>query len=407
MRLLFLSRWFPYPADNGSRIRIFNVIRQLARRHEVTLVSFCEEPLAPDAPVRLAMKELCSRVHAVPYRPFRSSSLRSQLGLLSRQPRFLVDTYSQELAATLARECERYRPDVVVASQLDMIPYALSLPDVPTVLEELELSVYRDAVIGERSYPRRLRSLLTWAKLAAYLRRILPRIAACTVASEREKAHLQAIVPAYRQVVVIPNAVDLDDYRGWYGQALPNTLVFAGALTYRANYDAMRYFLDRVYPRIKEAVPEVILRITGRTDGVDRSSLTVDSSVEFTGYLTDVRPLVARSWLSVVPLRIGGGTRLKILEAMALGTPVVSTSKGAEGLEVTDGKDILIADEIETFARRVVAVLRSPELRDELARHARDLLATRYTWQAIGEELDGLVEQVGRRPPVEPLVDVG
>jgi glycosyltransferase involved in cell wall biosynthesis len=193
---------------------------------------------------------------------------------------------------------------------------------------------------------------------------------------------------------VIPNGVDLDHYS--YGQATPapDSLVFSGALTYEANYDAMRYFLAEIYPLVRSMVPGVRLQITGRSSGIDLRALALDSSVVITGYLPDVRPVVAGSWVCVVPLRLGGGTRLKILEAMALGTPVVTTTKGAEGLEVVPGEDIIIADHPATFAAATADLLRDERLREKLARNARRLVKEKYGWEAIGQKLNDLATEV-------------
>jgi glycosyltransferase involved in cell wall biosynthesis len=203
---------------------------------------------------------------------------------------------------------------------------------------------------------------------------------------------LRAAVPAYSDVAVIPNAVDVAAYGGVYGKPCFSTAIFSGALTYSANYDALRYLLTDVYPTIKRAVPEFVLRVTGRTVGVELGRLPSRSGVEYTGYLPDIRPLVAQSWMSLVPLRLGGGTRLKILEAMVLGTPVVSTAKGADGLDVTDGEDILVGDSPAAFASRAIDLLKSPELRSRLAAAGRRLVESKYDWRVVGRELNAVVE---------------
>ena len=401
MRILFLSRWFPYPPDNGSKIRIFNILRQLSQLHEVGLVSFRDSNDRAGTGSQLALREHCSVVRSVPLQSFRPASAKALLGLFSRQPRYMVDTYSEEMLGVVMAELRRQEYDLVVASELNMVPYALAVPGIPALLDEIELAVFADAT--QKGAPlRRLRGLLTWWKLAAYLRRALPRFAACTVVSEEERELLRRAAPAYADVAVIPNAVDASSYDGHFAPPQPNTLVFSGALTYSANYDAMRYFLKEIYPAIIRATPDVQLRVTGDHTGVDLASLGRHQGVQYTGYVADVRPVVAQSWASVVPLRLGGGTRLKILESLALGTPVVATAKGAEGLAVTDGENILIAPDPASFAGRVTALLRSRELRERLAASGRDLVSSRYDWRVIGKELCALVEEVAaRRRPGE------
>jgi len=178
---------------------------------------------------------------------------------------------------------------------------------------------------------------------------------------------------------------------------MPHSLVFAGSPTYKPNLQGARWFLSLVYPQILERMPVAHLRMTGSTRGVDLQSLPRHGGYELTGHVPDIRPVVARSWVSVVPLQTGGGTRLKILESMALGTPVVSTSKGAEGLDVTHGENILIADDPAEFAGHVSAVLENPALRARLASRGRDLVRSRYDWDVVGPRFCEIVEQAAAR----------
>jgi len=169
-------------------------------------------------------------------------------------------------------------------------------------------------------------------------------------------------------------------------------------MTYSANYDAMQFFLRDVYPQVRAAVPGASLTITGSTAGVDQAGLALDDTVHLTGYVDDIRPVIAGSAACVVPLRQGGGTRLKILEAMALGVPVVSTRKGAEGLDVVDGEHLLLADTPRDLAAATVRLLQDGALRACLASQARALVERRYDWRAIGAAFTALVEEtVARR----------
>jgi len=207
------------------------------------------------------------------------------------------------------------------------------------------------------------------------------------------KKAVEKIIPKVRgRVAVIPNGVDL--YRNQFQSKppLPNSLVFNGALTYYANYEAMQFFIGQILPLILKQVPEVNLSITGSTVNVDFDSFVVNKNIVLTGYLDDIRPVVSNAWACVVPLREGGGTRLKILEAMALGTPVISTSKGAEGLTVTHNENILIADDPIEFARQTVRLVQNTDLRSRLAINARRLVESKYGWDTIGKQFVKLVE---------------
>jgi glycosyltransferase involved in cell wall biosynthesis len=396
MRLLFLSRWFPAPADNGSKLRIAGALRALARRHEVTLIAFADPASFPEETHLRSLHECCAAIRVVPYRPYRPASARALAGFFAARPRFLVDTHSEAMQGAVAAALRGKGYDLVVASELDMAPYAASLQGVPLLLEELELAVHRDA--SGRPLPGGWRPRLSWLKLGAYLRRTLPRFGACTVVSEVERAHLRAMVPAYERARVVPNAVDLAHYAGDYGPPCPNTLVFAGAPTYGPNLDAVRFFLAEAFPLVRREIPDAQLRVTGDHTGVDLAPHSGQPGVCFTGRVADVRPIVARSRVSIVPLRLGGGTRLKILESMALGTPVVATSKGAEGLAVTPGADALVADNPAAFAAAVVDLLRSPARRAAVGEAGRRLVARRYDWRVVGDELEAAVAHAAAQP---------
>ena len=290
----------------------------------------------------------------------------------------------------MSRELREFRPHVVIASQLDMLPYALRTSGVPLVLEELEVAMHVEAA------RRSMRHRLTLLKLGSYLRSVLPRLEMCTVASERERELVRQLIPGYSQVAVIPNGVYTSDYAAEFGGIEADSLIFSGALTYEPNADAMRFFLADVFPSVLDKRPGTHLRITG---GVSETMAPLPRcpGVELTGYLPDVRALIARSAAAVVPLRLGGGTRLKIIEAMALGTPVVATPKGAEGLAVTPGTNILLANSPGEFADAVVLVLSNPNLRQQISVEGRRLVAQHYDWSILGDELSRIVEEAGHR----------
>jgi len=392
MRILFLSSWFPYPPNNGSKLRIYNLLRGLAQHHEVTLLSFANVPDAdPDTHV---LRALCHEVQVVPWKPFAPHSRRARLGFLSLTPRSVVDTYSLEMAQRIGQAVSGGSYDMVVASEVTMAGYGHCLQGLPALFDDLEVGVLHEQFARATSPWRRFRYGLTWAKHRRYLARLLRHFRACTVVSERERQLLSQAVPGYTPVEIIPNCVNLSDYDDVHETPQPNTLIFTGSFTYSANHDAMTWFVSQVYPRIQAQVPDVRLFITGDHAG---KPLPPADSITLTGYVDDVRPLVARAWASIVPLRIGGGTRLKILEAMALGTPVVATSKGAEGLDVRHGEHLLIANEPAAFAEQVVRLLRDADLRAALAANGRLLVAERYDWAAVMPRFLKLVEQVAKR----------
>jgi len=396
VQILLITGWFPYPPDNGARMRVYYLLRELARRHQVHLLSFTRD--SNGAPGVEVPGCACRVLGTVPFREFAPYGVRALLGLFSTHPRSLQDTYSPTMHTLVRRALDQGHYDLILASEIGpgscTSRYVADVDSIPRVVEDLELSMIRSKISAQRTSLGRLRHRLTWWKLRRYIAALLQRMEGCTVASERERRVVLDLVPGHRWLAVVPNGVDLAQYRGDFGPAEPETLVFTGALTYEANHEAMQFFLSEVFPHIRAARPGVTLRITGRTDGADLERLPVGEGVILTGYLEDVRPAVARSAVCVAPLTTGGGTRVKILEAMVLGTPVVSTSKGAEGLEVTPGEDILIADDPRAFADAVLGVLGDAGLRARLAENGKQLVKERYDWRRIGDHLDDFIQQV-------------
>jgi glycosyltransferase involved in cell wall biosynthesis len=244
----------------------------------------------------------------------------------------------------------------------------------------------------------RMRCWVSWRKSALYESLLFRRFDLITMASDLDVATGRHLVPEEDPpILLVPNGVDCGGFRPGLAASQVGRLVFSGALRYAANLEAMTYFLQEVYPRVRQQRPGVHLHITGSTQGADLARLRLDETVTLTGFVDDIRPEIASACVSVVPVLSGGGTRIKILEAMALGTPVVSTSKGAEGLAVTPGENILLADTAQGFAQATLRLLEDPELRARLARNARQLVQERYSWSRIGRRLCRLLEGVVAR----------
>ncbi len=389
--LLFLSWWWPYPANNGAKIRIYNLLRHLSQHYRVTLLSFAEADEA--TPEQIAhLNGFCSHVEAVAKPHYNPSALKSTLGYLSRWPRSLVDVYSTDMAER-ATQLNRTQPiDILIASQFQTMRYLELLPDVPSVLEELEITGFHNAVEQASSTPQRLRVQLTLTKFQQSIQHLMKNGAACTVVSTAEAAYLQRVIPS-AHVEVVPNGVDTMANRPDASvQPTPYSLIYTGAVTYNANHDAVAYFVREIWPLVRARYPQATFTVTGGTGQVDVSGLAAVSGVTFSGYLPSVADAVRQQWAVVAPLRVGGGTRLKILEAMALGTPVIATSKGAEGLDVHNGENILIADTPQAFADAISRLFEDAALRNQLAVAGRALVERDYDWGALASRLVDLVE---------------
>lgn len=388
MKILFLSRWFPYPTNNGSKLRIYHLLRGLVKHHDVTLLSFADlSDVSPDAP---EIRKACSDVHVVPWREFDPNSTRARYGFFRLEPRSIVDTFSSEMAGKITQLLDAEKYDLVIASQLSMAAYRPYFEDIPAIFEEVEIGLSYGEAHRSSDLKKRLRHAVTWFKLRIYLARLLDSFQACTVVSEQERQLLLqnfAINPA--KIDVIPNCVQVDEYESLSRPLVADQLVFSGSFRYSANYEAMVWFVGEVFPHILEHIPNAHLVITG-----DHASLPLPSTknIILAGYVDDIRSLIASSYVSVAPLLSGGGTRLKILEAMAIGTPVVSTSKGAEGLDAVVGEHLFVGNSPEVFAQHVVRILKNNALREQVAKRAHQFVKEKYNWETTMPRLMQLVD---------------
>ena len=388
MHILVLSTWFPYPPDNGSKARAHYLVRALGDKHEVTLIAFRPGGTsAAELPGNL-------KVVDVPADPFRYVNLPQWIKYVSPIP--LAFWPSRTMQQVVDRAACATQWDAVVAIQTPVAQYAERLKHAPRVLDIDTSLSYQMQQRHERhsSIGTRFRTWVSWQKAHRYEKYVFQRFQACTVVSYKEVGWVASMVRGHgRRVEVIRNGVDCDRFRPGQYPIRPNTLIYNGALTYDANYDAMQYFLAHIYPRIRQQLPEVRLVITGSIMGVNTKNLALDDSVNLSGRVGDIRPLIGSSAACVVPIRQGSGTRLKILEAMAAGIPVVSTTKGAEGLDAVDGEHLLLADDPAVFANQTLKLLNSETLRRQLITNARCLVEQHYDWSQIGGQFVGVDEE--------------
>ena len=351
------------------------------------MVSFADSESNQMGEVEVA----CDRIFTIPKREYNAASSRAIIGLFNRKPRVLVDRYTPEMNERIQDEIAHGNHDLIIASQIYMAAYLDKPRNIPAIFEEVEIGVFEDAVASSTSLPSKFRHRLTLTKMEAYYRNLFRHFSACTVVSNNEKKMLNGMVPGYNPIEVIPNGVDLDFYREFHTKPNRDQLIFTGSFTYRPNYEAMDWFVKSVFPKIRSQVPEVQLIITG--DSSNRQ-LPDTNNVRLTGYVDDIRPLIASSWISLVPIFTGGGTRLKILEAFALRTPVIATSKGAEGLDVRNNVHLLIADSPDEFAEQTLRLLRDEELRELLVSNAYQLIEEEYDWRVIMPNFMSLIDRV-------------
>ena len=395
MRLLLLYPHFPDPPHGGTALRNYHLAVQLARRHEVSIVAFGDPARA--AASGLAARCVCSAIVPPPHR----SALRRVLRLAHPVPDLADRLASPALTARLAALLARERFDVLHVGGLEMVPHWLGVGTVSpaVVLDEhnaeyvLQARAFWAAVAARRPVGA-LYSGLQALKLRRYEAHALRRADGVVAVSEADRAALARLAPL-PQVAVVPNGVDTDAYQpgNVVAPAEPPRLVFTGTMSFRPNVEGVEWFCRTVWPRLREQVPTLRFQIVGRDPTPAVRALAERPGVEVVGAVPDDRPWIGGATVYVVPLRIGGGVRLKILQAMAMGVPVVSTTLGYEGIAATPGEHLLAADTPADFVAAVLRLLTDTALRQQLACQGRALVVARYDWRHLVPRLEELYER--------------
>ncbi len=390
MRLLILTPQLPFPPQQGTTLRNFNIIKHLAPRHAITLLSFGTPAELQNAS---PLGALCERIEIAPY-PTRSMMQRAWTTFTSPQPDMALRLKSDAMQA-LVEKLARERFDVIQVEGIEMARYILNLQlsigNCQLIFDDhnAEYVLQRTAFKSDAQRITRahaaLYSLIQWKKLERYERAICERVNHVVACSDTDANAITQLRQS--KITIIPNGVDTELY-------VPSAevcakplaelaMVFTGKMDYRPNIDAMLWFCDEILPRIRAEIPLAHLIIVGQKPAPKISALAQREGIQVTGAVPDVRPFIADAAVYIMPLRMGSGTRLKALEAMAMGKATVSTSRGAEGIALTPDHDAVIADSPDEFARAVLALLRDPARRGDLGRHARTLAVAQYDWRTL------------------------
>jgi len=406
MEILIIAPFFPYPLRAGGEVRLYHFIRLLSERHRVSLLSPIVEG---DQKWIGALKGLGAQVEAVAVKmPEKAGSLTPQrlirwgprIGKMLRgMPFDVARFYLPRVADRLSSLLQRQSFDVIHQEYMFMGSYldrlGRKIGRARTVLGEIDLSfvpLYREFQVRRGVF--RAGAYLRYFSMRNYAIKVWNKFDLIVTASETDKGKILRYAPN-RKVAVIPNGVDIDYFRpAEEAPAGPsgNELVFVGSLRYSPNVDAVRYFCREILPYVRMRRPEATLTVIG-ADAPEGLAQELPGFVRLTGYLEDIRPCVTQSAVFVVPLRVGGGTRLKILEAMAMGIPVVSTPVGYEGIDAIPGKDLVAARNPQEFAEGVVGLMEQGERRREIARNGLALVRKNYSWEAIGKKLNRVYEE--------------
>ncbi|MEZ4861310.1 MAG: glycosyltransferase [Caldilineaceae bacterium] len=397
MRIAIVALTVPWPADSGGKLRSYHLFTTLAHHHAVDLYSVAYGVPPHGGSDSRPLVQRLRRITVVALGSHYTNWQRVR-DLFAPVPRSVSYFATRQSLATLTPQLQQGY-DLLICDELGMAPYILQAQKklaTPALLMRQkidhqhygELAAYKPLGVGK------VLDRLEARRLLRYEARVVGQFDAAVVCSPDDQAITLQQAPHCR-VAVVPNGADTAYYTPQRQPDPKPTLLFLGAMDYYPNIDAIQHFCSHSWPLLRTMLPDLQLLIVGRQPTAAVSQLGQLPGVTVTGSVPDVRPYLARSWVMVVPLRLGGGTRLKIAEAMAAGLPVVTTAVGAQGLPVVHGRHLLLAETSARFTDAVQQLLTNVPLREELAQNARLLVESELSWQALGRQFTQICEEVG------------
>lgn len=386
MRILWVKIGGLWPTNTGGRLRSFNIISELAREHDVSV--FTTHPPGEDGEELSRHLPNCKRVRSFPFAALKFRDRRFPLVLarswFSSMP---VDVYKHQVPAL------RQAVDELLASgeiDLCIADFAVATPNVPLdgpvpvmfFSHNVEYQILKRLAEAQEDPVRRALLAVEWRKMRRYEAAVC-RKARLTVAVSAHDRDLHQADAAGAVIRDVPTGVDVGYFKANGTPEDPVELVFTGSMDWHPNEDAIRHFIDEILPAVRREVPRVRLTVVGRNPSSSLRRDAEQAGVKVTGTVDDVRPYIDGAAVYVVPLRIGGGTRLKVFEALSMGKAVVSTGVGVEGLPLAPGEHYLKADDPDAFASAIVTLLRDPERRHALGDAGRELTHARYAWPQV------------------------
>jgi glycosyltransferase involved in cell wall biosynthesis len=398
LRFLFASLDVPFPVSSGRRLRNLALLRALRKAgHEIVMVAFADRDNDLTAPAELL--GLCHSVEIIPS-PSRTSTKTYDLfgrfrSLISSLPFGAERLRSKAFRGKIQERLQREEFDAIICDDIYVAPNLEGIGNAPMILNKHGIGavVLERFLLNERNPIKRAYAHLELRKTRQWEAAVSSKSALILTCSAEDCAELRRLCPQARMAIV-PNVIDISEYTA---TPVPSnhTVVFVAYLGWYPNQDAVEFFVRHVMPPLRKLVPDVRFVAAGRNPPEEfRNRLSLTPGVEFTGTVPDIRPVVAGAAVSVVPLRIGTGTRLKILEAAAMGRPVVSTTVGAEGLDFKAGEEIVIADEPEKMAREVAALLADNTRASRIAAAARLRVERDYSLAALGQSIDAAMDLI-------------
>ncbi|MGZ4963541.1 MAG: glycosyltransferase [Limisphaerales bacterium] len=392
MKILVVYPYIPYPLDRGTYQRTFNLLRELGRAHTITLVALAENGQGLEH--KPLFEQFCERVEFVPFvHPPWPKFFPNRL--LGSVPVSIQHWKSDALDRKIDELLAEQKFDAIHVCDLVMGNYFLkgARAKLPLVVDRSRVDLqYQLAEHSRMNFPLRTRLMRYegYAKMWHYERKMAKRAKLEIVCGPDDEIFLRKWVNQRMGIQVLVNGVDLDFFctdEDDVSRATEPTIIFCGAMDYNPNIDALRWYFSEMHEPLCRHVPGLRVLVVGKDPVAEVKAYSSKPNVTVTGSVRDVRPYYRQAWMQIVPLRIGGGTRLKIVESLAIRTPVISTSIGAQGLDLQHDRDILLADSAEDFVTQTARALQDAKLRKHLELAGLQTARARFSWKMIGAQL--------------------
>lgn len=396
MRILTLISKFPWPLTDGAVTRDFNLLREAAKRHEVSLLCFLFNP--SDREYYSALRPYCKNIVGIDLiRPKWRTLANAARSLVTADPFITREYWCTEMVHALGKFVGEERVDVVHSHFLHMSQYVGHKRSAAFVHDahNLEHVLWQRMERTTGNLAKKAFIHSQYGKLVRLQQDVARASEKCVVLSDEDRAEYQRICPE-ADITTVPNGADVEYWTPVDNGAEPSSILYFGNLSWSPQADAAIYFHDKILPLVRQRVPDVKFYIAGQNPPESVKALASDRVI-VTGFVPDMRQYVARASVVVMPLRAGAGTKHRVFQALCMKKPVVCTAVAAEGIALTQGETALLADDPETFANATVSLLQDTGLRQRLGERGRQLVLDRYDWRAIYERLEGVFQEAVRK----------
>lgn len=400
MKILVMTPRLPYPPFSGMQLRVYHLFKQLGKKHELTLVCYQSDNDEPDGAIHL--KDIFCDIQTIPEThrdgALGKTSMFHKIKETFQPPIDLLNYAARNdaMQQVIGKLLDSEKFDAAYLSCFDLLPLTPAISSVPymvDVIDDAALHAYHDFKMPS-NLASKCKRYAYWRQIRNFEKRYLGSIPHIIMISAVDAEFFRSLCPG-KAVHVVTNGIDIDFFQPDSADPQQPLLMFSGNMDYAPNEEAAIFFIQKIFPRVLEAIPEVIFAVVGRNPTKRLLELASQNrQIEITGFVEDIRTWFQKTMIYVSPLRTGAGLKNKILEAWAMGKATIATPMSVAGIDAVDGRNIILAEQPAQFVRAIIDLYQNPTYREQLARSARQDVATKYDWKSKAIELEKIFETI-------------